>query len=48
MNYTIPAPLKGKEYRATMDLITTGPWNIAIRTRLDGKWLRMVFPIDVR
>jgi hypothetical protein len=48
MNYTIPAPLKGNEYRATMDLIMTGPWNIAIRARLDGKWLRVAFPIDVR
>jgi hypothetical protein len=26
MNYTIPAPLKGKEYRPTMDLIMTGPY----------------------
>ena len=31
MNYTIPAPLKGKEYRAVMDLIMTGPWNIVAR-----------------
>jgi len=48
MNYTIPAPLKGKEYRAIMDLIMTGPWNIIVRARLQGKWLRVVFPIDVR
>jgi hypothetical protein len=48
MNYTIPAPLQGKEYRATMDLIMTGPWSIVIRARIEGKWLRIIFPIDVR
>jgi hypothetical protein len=48
MNYTIPAALKGKEYRATMDLIMTGPWNIITRARVQGKWVRVVFPIDVR
>ena len=48
MNYTIPAPLKGKEYRATMDLIMAGPWNIVIRAKTQGKLLRMTFPIDVR
>jgi hypothetical protein len=48
MNYTIPAALKGKEYRATMDLIMTGPWNIITRARVQGKWVRVTFPIDVR
>jgi len=48
MNYTIPAPLKGKEYRATMDLIMAGPWNIVIRAKTHSKLLRMTFPIDVR
>ena len=48
MNYTIPAPLKGKEYRAVMDLIMTGPWNIVTRARVQGKWVRVAFPIDVR
>jgi hypothetical protein len=48
MNYTIPAQLKGKEYRATMDLIMAGPWNIVIRAKTQGKLLRMTFPIDVR
>jgi hypothetical protein len=48
MNYTIPAPLDGKEYRATMDLIMTGPWNIVIRAKTQGRLLRMTFPIDVR
>jgi len=48
MNYTIPAPLKGREYRAVMDLIMTGPWNIVTRARAQGKWVRVAFPIDVR
>jgi hypothetical protein len=48
MNYTIPAPVKGKDYRATMDLIMTGPWNIIIRAKTQGKLLRVNFPIDVR
>jgi hypothetical protein len=48
MNYTIPAPLKGKEYCATMDLIMTGPWNIITRARIQGRSIKVVFPIDVR
>ena len=48
MNYTIPAALKGIEYRAVMDLIMTGPWNIVTRARVQGKWVRVAFPIDVR
>lgn len=48
MNYTVPTTLKGKEYRATMNLIMTGPWNIITRARIQGKWIGVVFPIDVR
>jgi len=48
MNYTISAPLKGEEYRAVMDLIMTGPWNIIARAMIQGKWIRVTFPIDVR
>jgi hypothetical protein len=48
MNYTVPAPLKGKEYRAVMNLVMTGPWNIVTRARIQGRWVRVVFPIDVR
>lgn len=48
MNYTFPAAPKGGEYRAVMDLIMTGPWNIVTRARLQGKWLRVVILIDVR
>lgn len=48
MNYTIPAPLKGDAYRAVMDLIMAGPWNIVIRAKVEGKSIRVTFPIDVR
>jgi hypothetical protein len=48
MNYTVPAVPKEGEYRAVMDLIMSGPWNIVVRTRVDGKSIRVTFPIDVR
>ncbi|OPY70856.1 MAG: hypothetical protein A4E57_00171 [Syntrophorhabdaceae bacterium PtaU1.Bin034] len=48
MNYTVPAPLKGSEYTATMDLIMRGPWNIIVKGIVAGKLLRMTVVIDVR
>jgi hypothetical protein len=48
MNYTVPAPLKDGAYRAVMDLIMAGPWNIVIRAKSEEKRIRVVFPIDVR
>jgi len=48
MNYTVPALSKGDAYRAVMDLIMSGPWNIVIRARVEGKSTRVTFPIDVR
>jgi hypothetical protein len=48
MNYTIPTQPEDAEYRATMDLIMTSPWNIIIRLRHQGRMLKVVFPIDVR
>ena len=48
MNYTIPTQLKNTAYCATMDLIMTGPWNIVIRLRNQGRWMKTIFPIDVR
>jgi hypothetical protein len=48
MNYTIPTQPKDTEYRATMDLIMTGPWNIVIRLKHRGRVLKIVIPIDVR
>lgn len=48
MNYNIPAKAEDTEYRATMDLIMTGPWNIVLRLKYQGRMLKVVFPIDVR
>ena len=48
MNYTLPALPKGNAYRAVMDLIMSGPWNIVIRAKFEGKSIRVTFPIDVR
>jgi len=48
MNYTVPARPKDGEYRAVMDLIMAGPWNIIIRSKVEGKAIRVTFPIDVR
>jgi hypothetical protein len=48
MNYTVPAAASGDEYRAVMDLIMTGPWNIIVRANHGGKWVRVGFPIDAR
>jgi hypothetical protein len=48
MNYTIPAKAEDTEYRATMDLIMTGPWNSVIRLKHGGRVLKIVIPIDVR
>lgn len=48
MNYTIPANPEGDEYRAVMDFIMTGPWNIVVRSKHQGKFLKVVIPIDVR
>jgi hypothetical protein len=48
MNYTLKATPHGSGYTATMDFIMTGPWNIAIRTTVAEKQLRLTVPIDVR
>ncbi len=48
MNYTVPAPFKAGSYRAVMDLIMAGPWNIVIRAKKEERGARVVFPIDVR
>jgi hypothetical protein len=48
MNYTVPALRKEGAYRAAMDLIMAGPWNIIIKAKTGEKWTRVVFPIDVR
>jgi hypothetical protein len=48
MNYTVPAPLKDGAYRAVMNLVMAGPWNIVIRAKNEEKRTQLVFPIDVR
>jgi hypothetical protein len=48
MNYTLKAAPEGSGYGAVMDLIMTGPWNIAIRIVTEGKVLRLTIPIDAR
>ena len=48
MNYTVPASLRDGAYRTVMDLIMAGPWNIVIRAKVEGKSIRVTFPIDVR
>lgn len=48
MNYNVFADPQGDQYRATMDLIMTGPWNIVIKVKRAGKLWRISFPIDVR
>mgnify|MGYP001218822631 CR=1 FL=1 len=48
MNYKVKAAPAGSGYRATMDLIMQGPWNIVISAGVGGKQLRMTVLIDVR
>lgn len=48
MNYKTDAELKGNEYRATMNLSMSGPWNIAIKISKGGKTSSMKFNIDAQ
>ncbi|OPY84250.1 MAG: hypothetical protein A4E65_00320 [Syntrophorhabdus sp. PtaU1.Bin153] len=48
MNYTVQAAPKDDYYQVMMDLIMTGPWNIALKATVAGKRLSATFPIDVR
>ena len=48
MNYKTDAVLKGNEYRATMNLSMSGPWNIAIKITRAGKTSTAKFNIDAR
>lgn len=48
MNYRTKASADGTDYRAVMDLIMEGPWNIVVRAKVGGKRLRMTVLIDVR
>ena len=48
MNYNTAAQLQGKEYKAVMDLIMAGPWNIVVKIIRAGKTFAVTFAIDVR
>jgi hypothetical protein len=48
MNYITSAKLKGKTYRATMNLIMTGSWVIAVKITRDGKTTTAKFNIDAQ
>jgi hypothetical protein len=48
MNYRTDAKLKGEEYKATMHLIMSGPWIIAIKITRQGKTVTAKLNIDVQ
>ena len=48
MNYTTDAKLKNEKYRATMNLIMTGPWIIAIKINHAGKISTAKFNVDAQ
>ncbi len=48
MNYKTDATLKGSEYKATMNLSMSGPWNIAVKISRGGKTASMKFNADAR
>jgi len=48
MNYTTDAKPKGKKYRATMNLIMSGPWVIAVKITRNGKTTTAKFNIDAQ
>ena len=48
MNYKTNASLKKEKYRATMNFIMTGPWNIAIKITRSQKTSSIKFSVDVQ
>ena len=48
MNYITDATLKGEKYRATMNLIMSGPWVIAVKITHAGKTSTAKFNIDAQ
>jgi hypothetical protein len=48
MNYKTDAQLKGNEYRATMNLSMSGPWNVAIKITRAGKTSTVKFNVDAK
>jgi len=48
MNYITDATLKGEKYKATMNLIMSGPWVIAVKITHAGKTSTAKFNIDAQ
>jgi hypothetical protein len=48
MNYITDAKLKGERYRATMNLIMSGPWIIAIKIIHEGNRSTAKFNVDAQ
>jgi hypothetical protein len=48
MNYTTEAKLKRDKYRATMNIIMAGPWNIAVKINRGGRMTTAKFNVDAQ
>ncbi|MBI5074519.1 MAG: FixH family protein [Nitrospirae bacterium] len=48
MNYKTDAELKGKVYKAVMNLSMSGPWNIAVKITKAGKTSTAKFTVDAK
>ena len=48
MNYTVKTQTHGSGYRATMDFIMKGPWNIVVKANVGAKQFRLAIVVDVR
>lgn len=48
MRYKADAELKGREYKAEMNLSMAGSWNIAVKITRAGKTSTMRFTVDAR
>lgn len=48
MNYKTDAELKGKMYKAVMNLSMSGPWNIAVKITKAGKTSTAKFTVDAK
>ena len=46
MNYKEDAVLSGTAYKAVMNLSMSGPWNIAVKMKNDGKIYTVKFNVD--
>jgi outer membrane translocation and assembly module TamA len=46
MNYKTDATVSGNTYKAVMNLSMSGPWNIAVKIKKDGKTNTVKFNVD--